>query len=187
MFGFLKKEEFISLGVNRDADFSSMSSIMIALFVQNKIKTNAYLKEEIIDLQKQFDEHKLGFKDVFNDFIWISRKSGKNLYELVDFRIYTVVSGIKEEFEKSELHLELLENHIFSCYKSFSVNSGMLEMDISKVQMDYWEKGVKYPSHFERSIVNEKTFKVVKTNATFRTIEIEKIVGAKSDEEIMSI
>jgi hypothetical protein len=62
MFGFLKKEEFISLGVNCDADFSNLSSITIALDFHELLITKAFLKDDILGLQKQSDEHNLGLR-----------------------------------------------------------------------------------------------------------------------------
>jgi hypothetical protein len=174
MFGFLKKEEFISLGVNCDADFSNLSSITIALDFHELLITKAFLKDDILGLQKQSDEHNLGFKDMSNDFIWVSLKYGSKSLEDIGSVIYTISSGVKKEYETSELHLELYEKHIAPQYiRSLPLNTGKMEMDISEIQMEYWEKGVHYPLHFERSVIIEKIFKS-KTGKIFRTLEYGK-------------
>ena len=63
------------------------------------------------------------------------------------------------------------EKHIASQYiRSLFLNTCKMEVGISEIQMEYWEKVVQDPSHFEKSVIIEKAFRSIKTGNIIRTL-----------------
>jgi hypothetical protein len=137
MFGLFKKEEFVCLGVNLEANWTNMESMFTAFELYEKLKDLAFLKEEILDLQKQLDINELGLFDVFNEFNWSSVKKD-SVEQLNSTKFIMMISGVRQEFAESKPHIELFKNHIEPSYlKSLASSPKKLDYNIEDVRMDY--------------------------------------------------
>jgi len=174
MFGLFKKEKerFVCLGVNLEADWTNLESILTALEVYEKLKSLAFLKEEILDLQKQFEVNQLGIRDVFDEFNWSS--ANKDSVEHLDStKFITMITGVREEFAESESHIELFKNYIEPSYlNSLALGPKKLDFNIDDVRLDYLNKGVRCPIHFDRLIILEKEYREIKSGKIFRCLSI---------------
>jgi hypothetical protein len=183
MFGLFKKEEFICLGVNPDADWSNMDTFIAPLkLFQDGLKEKAFTNGQLKELQKKLDELNLGYKDILNEFNWVSLTNSKKSLESIEFQLKTVISDVRPEFETSEAHIELYEKHIApSIIKSLSSESTFLKDNVKDVEDEFFEKGgVIFPLHFDSVLVRINKYKDVKTGKIFRNVVIEKEVERRS-------
>jgi tetratricopeptide (TPR) repeat protein len=172
MFGLFKKEEFVCLGVNLEANWTNMESIFTAFELYEKLKDLAFLKEEILDLQKQLDINELGLIDVFNEFNWSSVKKD-SVERLNSTKFIMMISGVRQEFAESKPHIELFKNHIEPSYlKSLASSPKKLDYNIEDVRMDYLKMGVVVPTHFDRLVIIEKEFREIKSGKILRCLSI---------------
>jgi tetratricopeptide (TPR) repeat protein len=174
MFGLFNKEKFTCLGVNPDADWSNMDSIITPLNLQEYLKPKVYLKDEIKEIQRKFNQKEIPYKDILNEFNWISEKQVVN-FKTISLSIITVISGVRQEFETSEPHNEIYKKYIApSIIKSLSLGFANIKYDIEDVKNDYLDKGVIVPLHFDRVSVIESTIRDEKTGKIFRNLEIKE-------------
>jgi hypothetical protein len=187
MFGLFKKEkeEFICLGVNPDADWSNMDTIMSPLkLFQNVLIKSAYTNEQLKDTQKKLNEYNLGYKDILKEFNWVSLTNSKKSIESIEFLYTSIISGVRPEFETSEAHIEIYEKHIApSIVKSLSTESSFLKSNVKDVENEFFEKGgVIFPLHFDSVWLSLNKFKDLKTGKIFRNLVIDKEVERRSLE-----
>ena len=185
MFGLFKKEEFICLGVNPDADSSNMDTIMAPLkLFQDVLMKSTYTSDQLNELQKKLNEYNLGYKDILKEFNWVSLSKSKKSLESIEFVLQLLISGVRPEFETSEAHIELYEKHIApSIIKSLSSESTFLKDNVKDVEDEFFEKGgVIFPLHFDSVLVRINKYKDVKTGKIFRNVVIEKEVERRSLE-----
>jgi len=185
MFGLFKKEEFICLGVNPDADSSNMDTIMAPLkLFQDVLMKSTYTSDQLNELQKKLNEYNLGYKDILKEFNWVSLSKSKKSLESIEFVLQLLISGVRPEFETSEAHIELYEKHIApSIVKSLSSESTFLKANVKDVEDEFFEKGgVIFPLHFDSVLVRINKYKDVKTGKIFRNVVIEKEVERRSLE-----
>ena len=174
MFGLFKKEKFICLGVNPNADWSNMDSIITPMALHEYLKSKVYSKEDIEQIQIKLNQKEIPYNDVATQFNWISEKQVAS-FKKISFSLTPVVSGVRQEFETSEPHNEIYEKHIApSIINSLSLDSTDLSYDIEKVESHYSEKGVIVPLHFDRVLVIDSKIKDEKTGRVFRNLEIKE-------------
>ena len=179
MFGLFKKEEFVCLGVNPDADWSNMDTFMAPLkLFQDVFKGKSYTNEQLKELQKKLDEYNLGYQDILKEFNWVSLNDSKKSLESIEFLITRIISGVRPEFETSKAHIELYEKHIApAIVKSLSSDSTFLESEVKDAKDEFFEKGgVIFPLHFDSVMVKLNKYKDLKSGKTFRNLVIEKEV-----------
>lgn len=174
MFGLFKKEKerFVCLGVNLEASWTNMESMFTAFELYEKLKDLAFLKEEILDLQKRFEVNQLGIKDIFDEFNWSS--ANKDSVEHLDStKFITMITGVREEFAESESHIELFKKHIEPSYlNSLASSPKKLDFNIDDVRLDYLNKGVRCPIHFDRLVILEKEYREIKSGKILRCLSI---------------
>jgi len=174
MFGLFNKEKFICLGVNPNADWSNMDSIITPLNLHEYLKPKVYTKENIKEIQNRLNQKDIPYKDISNEFNWISEKQNANL-KTISFSLISVISGVRQEFETSEPHIEIFEKYIApSIIKSLTLGSGEIKYDIEDVESNYLDKGVIVPLHFDRVQVFDRKIKDEKTGKVFRNLEIKQ-------------
>lgn len=174
MFGLFNKDKFYCLGVNPDADWSHIDSITTPMELHQYLKPKIYTKDEIKEIQSKLNEKGIPYKEMLNEFNWVSEKQTAN-YKTVSFSLIQVISGVRKEFETSEPHIEIYEKYIApSIIKSLSLDSSYLKYDIEKVESEYLDKGVIVPLHFDRVLVVDSKIKDEKTGRVFRNIEIKE-------------
>ena len=185
MFGLFKKEEFICLGVNPDADWSNMDTFMAPLkLFQDVFKEKSYTNEQLKELQKKLDEYNLGYKDILKEFNWVSLNKSKKSLESIEFLYTGIISGVRPEFETSEAHIELYEKHIApSIVKSLSSESTFLKSNVKDFENEFFEKGgVIFPLHFDSVWLSLNKYKDLKTGKIFRNVVIDKEFERRSLE-----
>lgn len=174
MFGLFNKDKFSCIGVNPDADWSHMDSITTPMELHQYLKPKVYTKDEIKEIQKKLNEKDIPYKDMLNEFNWVSEKQAAT-YKTKGFSLIQVISGVRQEFETSEPHIEIYEKYIApSIIKSLSLNSSNLKYDIEKVESEYLDKGVIVPLHFDRVLVLDSKIEDEKTDKVFRNLEIKE-------------
>ncbi len=174
MFGLFNKEKFICLGVNPNADWSNMDSIITPMNLHEYLKPKAYSKEDIKEIQNKLNQKDIPYNNISNEFNWISEKQVA-AYKTISFSLVQVISGVRQEFETSEPHNEIYEKYIApSIIKSLSLDSANLKYDIEEVENEYLDKGVIVPLHFDRVLVLDSKFKDEKTGRVFRNLEIKE-------------
>lgn len=174
MFGLFNKDMFSCVGVNPGADWSHMDSITTPMELHQYFKTKIFTKDEIKEIQKKLNEKGIPYKDLLNEFNWVSEKQVANC-KTVSFSLIQVISGVRQEFETSEPHIEIYEKYIApSIIKSLSSDSSYLKYDIEKVESEYLDKGVIVPLHFDRVLVIDSKIKDEKTGRVFRNLEIKE-------------
>jgi len=174
MFGLFNKETFICLGVNPNADWSNMDSIITPMNLHEYLKPKVYSKEDIKEIQTKLNQKEIPYKDISNEFNWISEKLVVSC-KIISVSLVQVISGVRQEFETSEPHKEIYEKYIApSIIKSLSLDSANLKYDIEEVKNEYLDKGVIVPLHFDRVLVIDSKFKDEKTGRVFRNLEIKE-------------
>jgi tetratricopeptide (TPR) repeat protein len=174
MFGLFNKDRFICLGVNPDTDWSHMDSIITPMDLHQYLKPKTYTKDEIKEFQKKLNEKGIPYKDLLKEFNWVSEKQAANL-KTKGFSLIQVISGVRQEFETSEPHIEIYEKYIApSIIKSLSTDSSSLNYDIENVESEYLERGVIVPLHFDRVLVLDKKIEDEKTGKVFGNLEIKE-------------
>jgi tetratricopeptide (TPR) repeat protein len=174
MFGLFNKDKFSCVGVNPDADWSHMDSITTPMELHQYLKPKIYTKDEIKEIQKKLNEKGIPYKDMLNEFNWVSEKQAPN-YKTKSFSLIQVISGVRQEFETSEPHIEIYEKYIApSIIKSLSLDSTNLKYDIENVESEYLDKGVIVPLHFDRVLVIDSKIEDEKTGKVFRNLEIKE-------------
>lgn len=174
MFGLFNKEKFICLGVNPNADWSNMDSIITPMNLHEYLKPKVYSKEDIKEIQTKLNQKDIPYKDISNEFNWVSEKQVVSC-KTISVSLVQVISGVRQEFETSEPHNEIYEKHIApSIIKSLSLDSANLKYDIEEVENEYLDKGVIVPLHFDRVLVIDSKFKDEKTGKVFRNLEIKE-------------
>src|SRR5674476_777233 len=127
MFGLFNKDKFSCLGVNPDADWSHMDSITTPMELHQYLKPKIYTKDEIKEIQKKLNEKGIPYKDMLNEFNWVSEKQAATC-KTKSFSLIQVISGVRQEFETSEPHIEIYEKYIApSIIKSLSLDSSNLK------------------------------------------------------------
>lgn len=174
MFGLFNKDKYSCLGVNPDADWSHMDSIITPMNLHEYLKSKIYTKDEIKAIQKKLNEKDIPYKDILNEFNWVSEKQ-TSAYKTISFSLIQVISGVRQEFDTSEPHNEIYEKYIApSIIKYLSLGSGEIKYDIEEVESDYLDKGVIVPLHFDRVLVLDNKIKDEKTGRVFRNLEIKE-------------
>jgi len=174
MFGLFNKEKFSCVGVNPDADWSNLDSITTPMELHQYLKPKIFTKDEIKEVQKKLNEKGIPYRDMLNEFNWISEKQAATC-KTKSFSLIQVISGVRQEFETSEPHIEIYEKYIApSIIKSLSLDSSNLKYDIEKVESDYLDKGVIVPLHFDRVLVLDSKIEDEKTGKVFRNLEIKE-------------
>lgn len=174
MFGLFNKDKFSCVGVNPDADWSHMDSIITPMELHQYLKTKIYTKDEIKEIQKKLNEKGIPYKDMLSEFNWVSEKQAANC-KTKSFSLIQVISGVRQEFETSEPHIEIYEKYIApSIIKSLSLDSSNLKYDIDNVESEYLDRGVIVPLHFDRVLVIDSKIEDEKTGKVFRNLEIKE-------------
>jgi tetratricopeptide (TPR) repeat protein len=174
MFGLFNKDKFSCVGVNPDADWSNMDSIISPMELHQYLKPKVYTKDEIKGIQQKLNEKGIPYKDMLIEFNWVSEKLA-DTYKTKSFSLVTVISGVRKEFETSEPHVEIYEKYIApSIIKSLYMDSSNLKYDIEKVESDYLNKGVVVPLHFDRVLILDSKIEDKKTGKVFRNLEIKE-------------
>jgi hypothetical protein len=174
MFGLFNKDKFSCLGVNPEADWSHMDSIITPMELHQYLKTKIYTKDEIKEIQKKLNEKGIPYKDMLNEFNWVSEKQAPDC-KTKSCSVIQVISGVRQEFEKSEPHIEIYERYIAqSIIKSLSLYSSNLKYDIENVESKYLDKGVVVPLHFDRVLVIDSKIEDEKSGKVFRNLEIKE-------------
>jgi len=174
MFGLFNKEKFICLGVNPNADWSNMDSIITPMNLHEYLKPKVYSKEDIKEIQNKLNQKDIPYKNISNEFNWIPEKQVASC-KTISVSLVQVISGVRQEFETSEPHNEIYEKYIApSIIKSLSLDSAKLKYDIQEVENEYLDKGVIVPLHFDRVLVIDSKFKDEKTGKVFRNLEIKE-------------
>ncbi len=174
MFGLFNKDKFSCVGVNPDADWSNMDSIIAPMELHQYLKSKVYTKDEIKGIQQKLNEKGIPYKDMLFEFNWVSEKLADS-YKTKSFSLVTVISGVRKEFEKSEPHVEIYEKYIApSIIKSLYMDSSNLKYDIEKVESEFLDKGVVVPLHFDRVLVLDSKIEDKKTGKVFRNLEIKE-------------
>jgi len=174
MLGLFNKEKFSCIGVNPDVDWSHIDSITIPLDLHEYLKRKVYTKDEIKEIQNKLNEKGIPFNDMLNELNWVSEKQASTL-KTVNFSLLQIISGVRKEFETSEAHNEIYDNHIApTIIKSLSLGLGKLKYDIAEFENEYLDTGVIVPLHFDRILVIDSTIKNEKTGRVFRNLEIKE-------------
>ena len=174
MFGLFNKDKFSCLGINPDTDWSHMDSITTPMDLHQYLKPKIYTKDEIKEIQKKLNEKGIPYKDMLNEFNWVSEKQAATC-KTTSFSLVQVISGVRQEFETSELHIEIYEKYIApSIIKSLSLDSSNLKYDIEKIESEYFDKGVIVPLHFDRVLVLDSKIEDKITGKVFRNLEIKE-------------
>ena len=151
-----------------------MDSITTAMELHQYLKPKIYTKDEIKEIQKKLNEKGIPYKDMLNEFNWVSEKQAATC-KTKSFSLIQVISGVRQEFETSEPHIEIYEKYIApSIIKSLSVDSSNLKYDIEKVENEYLDNGVIVPLHFDRVLVLDSKMEDEKTGRVFRNLEIKE-------------
>jgi tetratricopeptide (TPR) repeat protein len=173
MFGLFEKENFLCLGVNPNADWSNMDSIITPMELYEILKTKIYSKENIKEIQSKLNQKDIPYKDIFNEFNWVSEKQMVN-YKTISFKLIQVISGVRQEFESSDPHIEIYEKYIApSIIKSLSSEESELQYNIDNVEGDFLNDGVIVPLHFDRVLVQDSKIQDEKTGIVFRNLVIK--------------
>ena len=174
MFGLFKKEKFICIGVNPKVDLLHLESIITPLELHERIKNKIFTKDEIKQLQIKLNELNIPYKDLEKEFNWIL-DSPKVQYKKKSFTIVSLISGVRKEFEESEIHNEVYQKYIApSVTKSFAKGPGEIDYGIEEIESEILEKGVIVPLHFDRVQVTDWEILNEKTGESFRNSEITK-------------
>ncbi|MDZ4072475.1 MAG: hypothetical protein U1C70_11675 [Sediminibacterium sp.] len=174
MFGLFNKDKFSCVGVNPDADWSHMDSIITPMELHQYLKPKIYTKDEIKQIQEKLNEKGIPYKDILNEFNWVSEKQAATC-KTKSFSLIQLISAVREEFETSKPHIEIYQKHIApSIIKSLSLNSSNLKYDIENVESEYLDRGVIVPLHFDRVLVLDSKIEDEKTGKVFRNLEIKE-------------
>jgi tetratricopeptide (TPR) repeat protein len=149
-----------------------IGSIITPLELHQRIKNKVFTKEDIKQVQAKLNESGIPYKDLFNELNWISEKETESL-KLEIIKTIQIISGVRKEFENSEVHLEIYDKYIApSIVESLSFKSSNTKNDMRNLINNQLVKGVIYPLHFDRILMLES--KINLNNRVLRNIEIKE-------------
>jgi len=174
MFGLFSKEKFSCFGVNPDADWSYMDSIITPMSLHQYLKSKIYTKAEIKEIQNKLNEKGIVYRNILNEFNWIPQNQASTC-NMISYVSLELISGVRNEFDGSQYHHDIYEKFIApTIIKSLSLGLGKIKYDIEEIKSEYLDKGVIVPLHFDRVLVIDSKIKDEKTGLVFRNLEIKE-------------
>lgn len=181
MFSLFKKEKFLCLGINPDADLKYLPSLTGILELHLVIKDKVYTSEDIDKIQNHLNENSKEFKNIRSELNWISESQFKH-YKRNSMSVYSIITGVREEFKDSKDHQDY-----FNKVLSPSIMNGLSDVQIKPkvddyLRSKYLQKGVKQWLHFDQVMLLDSTWSNIKKGEIFRNIEIQEKVTPQSLE-----
>lgn len=181
MFSFFKKERFLCLGLNPNADLKYLTSLTKILELQHALKDKVYTSEEIDKIQNHFNENGKEFKNIRTELNWISEDQLKN-YTKSSMSVYSLITAVREEFKDSKDHQDFFYKVLApSIINALSDEHVKPQIDDS-IRSRYLEKGVKPWLHFDQVMLLDSTWVNIKSGKSFRNIEIQEKMSPPSLE-----